>query len=87
MEIIVTNIITALVAVFCYTLGLKNGQKVINNEPIETPKIEPVKAIKKIVAENKQSKALNKEYEKIQTILQNIDAYDGTAKGQKKVNE
>ena len=63
-----------------YSSGLKNGQKLINREEIKV--IEPI--IEKNI-EKKEEEAFNKEQDELMQVLQNIETYDGTSKGQKKV--
>lgn len=71
--------VMGLTNIACFLIGAKVGQKVVNGEEVEMPN--PVKAIKvhqaKKEAEFQQSK--------VDTILENIDNYDGTGYGQKDV--
>lgn len=85
IEIIIANAVTGTFIIFAYTLGLKNGQKVLNNKPIEMPEIHPIKAIKKSIEENKLNDKMMKEYERDNTVGMNIENYTGSAEGQKKV--
>lgn len=64
-----------------YTLGLKNGQKLKNDEEIKLPEINPVKAIKNEI-ENYEEK---KKQEINEINMFNIDNYDGTGLGQKDI--
>lgn len=81
MIIIITNILTGVFILTSYTLGLKNGQKVKNEEKIETPTLNHIKKI----AEIKQNKKAEEELEKISSIFENINNYDGTSASQKEV--
>lgn len=64
-----------------YTLGLKNGQKLKNNEEIKMPEINPVKAIK-----NEMENYEEKKKQEINEInMFNIDNYDGTGLGQRDI--
>ena len=76
---VVTILAMGFVCVACFLIGAKVGQTVAKGEPVEMPN--PVKAIKvhqaKKEAEFQQSK--------VDTILENIDNYDGTGYGQKDV--
>lgn len=67
--------------IFCFIIGARVGQKVIKGETVEIPKFEPVKAIK----EHREEKAAQAEQEKIDTIMQNIEGYNGSEFGQKEV--
>ena len=65
----------------CFLAGAKVGQKVVNGEPIETPSVSPMKAYK----EHKAQKEAEAEKNRIDTILRNIDNYNGTGYGQEEV--
>jgi hypothetical protein len=65
----------------CFLVGAKVGQKVTKGEEIELPTINPLEAYRKHEAKRKAEE----EQEKIDTIMQNIECYDGTSKGQKDV--
>lgn len=82
METIFICIIFGVFILIAYTLGLKNGQKIVKNEPIELPKVE--NQIEKI-NQKKIEKEYQKEIDKINNILENIDNYDGTGANQKEV--
>lgn len=58
---------------FAYRQGLKDG-KVIDKAPLP-----------KIVSIPKPAQKPSKEEQKIMQILENVETYDGTSKGQKKV--
>lgn len=65
----------------CFCIGAKVGQKVNKDEPIELPKINPVEAIR----EHKSRQKAEKEQNRIETILHNIEVYDGSSNGQREV--
>lgn len=65
----------------CFMLGARVGQKVIKGEPIEMPKIDPMRAVK----ERQDRRAAEAEQERYDAILRNIEAYDGTERGQEDV--
>ena len=65
----------------CFLAGAKAGQTVIKSEPMKTPSVSPIKAYR----EHKQQKEAEAEKSKIDTILRNIDSYDGTGYGQEDV--
>ena len=64
-----------------YTLGLKNGQKLKNNEEIKIPEINPVKIVRNEIETFEQ----RKKQDVYDTIMTNIDNYDGTGLGQKDI--
>lgn len=81
---IVALVIVALVGalnVMCFLIGAKVGQKVSRDETIELPNLNPIKVVREIKANREADKVQNK----IETIMQNIDSYDGTGYGQKDV--
>jgi hypothetical protein len=55
------------------------GQRVKRGEAIKLPN--PVETIR----ENKQRKEARREADRYETIMENIDRYDGTSNGQKEV--
>lgn len=65
----------------CFIAGAKIGQKVSRGEPIETPNLNPVQVIR----EHKDKKAAEYEQDRIATIMENIENYDGTSNNQKDV--
>ncbi len=60
-------------------IGVKVGQKTSKGEEIKLPDINPVKVISDI----KESKEYEAERQRYETMLENIDNYDGTDLGQK----
>lgn len=82
MEILLVLVVGAL-NVVCFLLGAKVGMSVVKGEPIELPSINPLKAYR----EREDKKEAEREQEKLDTILQNIEAYDGTGANQKDVNK
>lgn len=67
---------------FSVLVGIVLGQKLSKGREI---KLNPVKAIKEEIKENKVAKEENLRKRKIDTMLQNIDSYDGTGLGQKQI--
>lgn len=67
--------------IVCFFIGAKVGQKVVKGEPIELPTINPLKAYR----EREDKKTAEKEQDKLATIMQNVEAYDGTGARQKDV--
>lgn len=65
----------------CFFIGAKVGQKVSKDEPIQMPTIDPMKPIR----EREARRITEKEQQKYDVIMQNIDNYDGTSLGQKDV--
>jgi hypothetical protein len=67
---------------FVFILGAKTGQKVVKGEEVELPSLNPLEAYRKHEA-RKEAEA---KQDKFDTIMQNIECYDGTGRGQKDVN-
>lgn len=79
-----TAIICTIFGVFIlvsYTLGLYNGQKLANKEKVSIPVVNPVKAVQ----EYQEDKREKKELEEFNTMLSNIENYDGTGLGQQEI--
>lgn len=80
-ELILFCAIFGLIIITSYTLGLKNGQKLAKKEEITMPNINPVKVVREI-QETKEEQRRNASYD---TMMSNIDNYDGTGLGQKEI--
>ena len=65
----------------CFVIGAKIGRAVVRGEGIKLPSVNPVEAYRK----HEAKKAAEAEQNKIDTIMANIEAYDGTPFGQKDV--
>ena len=74
-------LVIGAMCIMCFYVGAKVGQSVSKGEDIETPTINPLKAYR----EHEQRKEAEKEQNRMETIMQNIEAYDGTGAGQKDV--
>lgn len=84
MNILFISLLIAIVSTsnaVCFFVGAKVGQTVSKGEPIETPTLNPMKLIR----EREDRKEAEKEQERIETIMRNIENYDGTGYGQKDV--
>lgn len=80
MEILLI-LCTGLVNVLCFLIGARVGQKVSKEEEIEVPKLNPMQ----IYREKQEKKETSKERDKLEAIMHNIDAYDGTGNGQRDI--
>ena len=65
--------------ILCFMVGAKVGQAVSRGEEVNLPN--PVEAIEK----HKTKRREEQEMDKMNTILQNIESYDGTSVGQRDV--
>ncbi|MBO5017142.1 MAG: hypothetical protein J6B01_06655 [Ruminococcus sp.] len=80
MEVLLLAVMGA-VNIACFIIGAKVGQTVSKGEDIKTPTIHPIEA-----ARNREEKKLAQmEQNRIDTIMRNIERYDGTTKGQEDV--
>lgn len=80
MEVLLLAVMAAS-NIVCFIIGAKVGQAVSKGERIETPTLDPLKAYR----EREAKKEAQKEQERLDIIMQNIEAYDGTAAGQQEV--
>ena len=67
--------------ILCFMIGASIGQKAVKGERIETPNLNPVTAVQNAVEKYEE----DKKERQLETILDNIDSYNGTAIGQKAV--
>jgi len=79
----IDGIIYRVLLMAAFLFGLKTGMNLNKGVSINPLKIVP-KVINK-VANIKEDKKAKEELDKLNTILSNIENYDGTSKGQKKV--
>jgi hypothetical protein len=80
MEILLL-LVAGAINIFCFMIGAKVGQTVQKGEKIEMPSVNPLKASE----ERQNKKQAEREQEKLNVILRNIEGYDGTARGQEDV--
>jgi hypothetical protein len=78
MDIIFIILAIGALNIACFFVGAKVGQTVAKGEKIETPTLNPVKAIE----EHRNRKQAEAEQNRLNTIMQNIEKYDGTGRGQ-----
>ena len=67
----------------CFAIGAKIGQQVARGEPVKMPN--PVAEIKEARRQQEAQKEDDRQRKWLETVLENVDCYDGSAKGQKKV--
>lgn len=80
MEVLLLAVMAAS-NIVCFLIGAKVGQTVNKGEDIKLPTVNPVE----IAREHREKKEAEMEQDRINTILQNIEAYDGTPFGQEDV--
>mgnify|MGYP003467666886 CR=1 FL=1 len=81
METILIIAVVGTLNVVCFLFGAKVGMSVVKDKPIELPSINPLQAYR----ERQKKKEAEREQDKLATILQNIDSYNGTEENQKDV--
>lgn len=85
MEILVLIAFISILNYLWFNLGVKMTQKVSKGEEIETPELNPIKAVNKVITEHREKEEAKAEKEKLETILRNIERYDGTSSHQEDV--
>ena len=80
MEILLVVTVGAL-CIGCFLIGAKVGQTVSKGETIELPSVNPLEAYRK----HEAKKEAQADQERIDTIMRNIENYDGTGANQKDV--
>lgn len=85
MHILVLEILTMIsagaISIVSFVMGAKMAQNIKKDKDIELPNINPLKAIR----ERQEHKEQKKEQEKLETIMKNIEAYDGTSNRQEDI--
>lgn len=81
METIILIALVGALNVVCFFIGAKVGQKVVKGEEVKLDIPKPIEAIR----EHNDKKAAEKEQDRIETIMRNIERYDGTSSGQEEV--
>jgi len=84
MEILLVLTVGTL-CIVCFFVGAKVGQAASKGERIETPELNPVKAFKEHQERKAAEREHNEEQRKLDTIIRNIEAYDGTTRNQEDV--
>lgn len=77
MELLLAAIFS-LSNILCFVIGARVGQTVSRGERVELPKIDPLKAAR----ERQERREAEKEQDRLDAIMRNIDSYNGTAEGQ-----
>lgn len=81
IAIIIAILVAGALNIACFFIGAKVGQMVAKDEPIEVKLPDPLKAIR----EHEERKEAKREQDRYETILRNIDNYDGTEHGQEDI--
>ena len=81
METIVLVVLMGGMNLLAFLIGARTAQKADKGEEIKLPSINPMEAYK----EHREKAEANKEQERLNTMLDNINNYDGTGLGQKDI--
>jgi hypothetical protein len=84
METILLVLVIGILCIVCFFIGARVGQKVVKGEEIKAPSISKLNPMN-IYKEHQEKQEMEKEKNKIETILKNIERYDGTDAGQEDV--
>lgn len=79
LETLILIIGVGLMNVLCLLIGVKTGQKTSKGEEITLPNLNPIE----VVREHEETRQQKKEEDNFNTMLENIEVYDGTSIGQK----
>lgn len=80
MDILLILVVSTL-NIVCFFIGAKVGQKVVKGEEIKAPTLNPIA----LYSEYQEKKEAQREKEKLEVILGNIERYDGTGARQEDV--
>lgn len=80
MEVLLLAVLAAS-NIVCFLVGAKVGQTVSKGEEIKMPTVNPIEAVR----EQRAKKEAEMEQDRLETIMRNIEGYDGTSRGQQDV--
>ena len=80
MEVLLV-LASSAASMLCFLIGAKVGQAVAKGEKVELPSVNPMQAVR----EHRAKKEAQMEQERLDTIMRNIEGYDGTSRGQEDV--
>ena len=81
MTEILIILITGALNIGCFFIGAKVGQSVAKDKEIRLPKLNPMDMYR----EHREKKEAQRENEKLETVLRNLERYDGTDAGQEDI--
>lgn len=84
METMLLVLEIGILCIVCFFIGARVGQKVVKGEEIKAPSISKLNPVN-IYKEHQEKEETEKEKNKLETILRNIERYDGTDAGQEDV--
>jgi hypothetical protein len=81
MEVLLIIAAVAASNIVCFMVGAKVGQAVSKGEEVKLPTVNPLEAVR----EHNAKKEAEYQQSKIDTIMRNIESYDGTGNGQEDI--
>lgn len=84
METMLLVLEIGILCIVCFFIGARVGQKVVKGDEIKVPSISKLNPIN-IYKEHQEKEETEKEKNKLETILRNVERYDGTDAGQEDV--
>jgi hypothetical protein len=78
---VLTILALGFINLACFLMGAKVGQTVSKGEEVKLPTVNPVEVYRK----HEAKKEAQMEQERIDTIMRNIECFDGTGRGQEDV--
>ncbi len=80
MEVLLL-LVMGITNIFCFFLGAKVGQQVSKGEEVKMPSVNPLEAVRR----HEAKREAQHQQDRLETIMSNLEAYDGTGYGQKDV--
>lgn len=80
MEVLLI-LVMGFMCIACFIVGAKVGQTVSKGEEIKLPSINPMDAVRK----HQERKEAEIEQDRLEAIMRNLEAYNGTEDGQKDI--
>lgn len=83
MEVLLLAVMAIWTAsnILCFLIGARVGQKVDKGEEVQLPNVNPME----LYREKQARKEADRVREKYDTIMRNVDNYNGTSEGQEDV--
>lgn len=81
METVILVVLVGVMNLLAFLIGAKTAQKLDRGEKIELPSINPMQTYR----EHREKVEASKEQERLNTMLENINNYDGSSTGQKDI--
>lgn len=76
-----TILVTGGMCIVCFLIGARTGQQLSKGEPVKSPIPNPMQMYR----EHQADKEAKREQDRIDTIMRNIESYDGTGSNQEDV--